>query len=84
MVTMILHNYCIARNGRPHRIKNYCPNSLDIMQEDTRDWYRIAKEDNLEMVEMMKESVEADVTRGCSKRREKMVAYLEKRGILRP
>ena len=84
MVTMMLHNYCIARNGRPHRINNYCSNSLELLKEEKSDWYRIAKEDNLEMVEMMRDSLEADLTRCSSKRREKMVALLEKRGILRP
>ena len=84
MVTMMLHNYCIVRNGRPHRINNSCSNSLELLQEEKSDWYRIAKEENLEMAEMMRDSLEADLTRGSSKRREKMVAFLEKRGILRP
>ena len=37
MVTMMLHNYCIASNGRPHRINNYCSNSLELLQEEQRD-----------------------------------------------
>ena len=53
MVTMMLHHYCITRNVRPHRINSYCSNSLELLQEEKNDWYRIAKEDKLEMVEMM-------------------------------
>ena len=61
MIKMMLQNYCIASNGRPHRINNYCSNSLELLQEETSDWYRIAKEDNLEMVEMRREFLEANV-----------------------
>ena len=44
----------------------------------------IAKEENWQIVTMLRESSEADFERGASKRREKMVALLEGRGILRP
>ena len=79
IVTMKLHNFCINQNSRQHRI-----NWFATLREESDDWYRIAKEENWQIVAMLRESSEADFERGASKRREKMVALLEGRGILRP
>ena len=84
IVTMKLHNFCINQNGRQHRINWYSSQYIATLREESDGWYRIAKEENWQIVTMLRESSEADFERGASKRREKMVAPLEGRGILRP